>query len=75
MSDPCLLEGVDFYYDELGRFVFTSAYHLKRGYCCKSGCRHCPFGFSVNNGVKSALPDPDINPDTNPDTNNDESGQ
>ncbi|HYG02299.1 MAG TPA: DUF5522 domain-containing protein [Chryseosolibacter sp.] len=19
---------------------------LKRGYCCKSGCRHCPYGFS-----------------------------
>ncbi|MGA1776952.1 MAG: DUF5522 domain-containing protein, partial [Flavobacteriaceae bacterium] len=20
-------------------------YHLKRGYCCKSNCRHCPFGY------------------------------
>jgi hypothetical protein len=18
---------------------------LKRGYCCKSGCRHCPYGY------------------------------
>jgi hypothetical protein len=18
---------------------------FKRGYCCKSGCRHCPYGF------------------------------
>ncbi|MCU0471145.1 MAG: DUF5522 domain-containing protein [Arcicella sp.] len=26
--------------------VFTEAYHLKRGYCCKNGCRHCPYGFS-----------------------------
>jgi len=25
--------------------VFTEAYHLKRGYCCKNGCRHCPYGF------------------------------
>ena len=26
-----------------GRYlVFTAAYHLKRGYCCNSGCRHCP---------------------------------
>ncbi len=25
--------------------VFTEAFHLKRGYCCKSGCRHCPYGF------------------------------
>ena len=26
-----------------GLIVFTAAYHLKRGYCCGSGCRHCPF--------------------------------
>lgn len=29
---------------EEGLLVFTAAYHLKRGYCCGSGCRHCPFG-------------------------------
>ena len=29
--------------------VFTEAYHLKRGYCCQSGCRHCPYGFGKNN--------------------------
>jgi hypothetical protein len=33
------------YYWENGLMVFTEAYHLKRGYCCKSGCRHCPYGF------------------------------
>ena len=32
----------DFYY-EGPYLVFTSAYHLKRGYCCNSGCRHCPY--------------------------------
>lgn len=33
----------DFYLD--GPYVvFTAAYHLKRGYCCGSGCRHCPYG-------------------------------
>jgi hypothetical protein len=32
----------DFYFEgEL--IVFTAQYHLKRGYCCKSGCRHCPY--------------------------------
>ena len=31
------------WYLENGRLVFTSAYHLKRGYCCGSGCRHCPY--------------------------------
>ncbi|MGW8121082.1 MULTISPECIES: DUF5522 domain-containing protein [Roseivirga] len=25
--------------------VFTAKYHLKRGYCCKNGCRHCPYGY------------------------------
>lgn len=29
--------------------VFTAAYHLKRGYCCKSGCLHCPYGFHKSN--------------------------
>ncbi|MEM6698445.1 MAG: DUF5522 domain-containing protein [Bacteroidota bacterium] len=28
---------------EKGRWVFTAAYHLKRGYCCGNGCRHCPY--------------------------------
>jgi hypothetical protein len=39
---PALTAG-DFYLDVEGRTVFTAAYHLKRGYCCDSGCRHCPF--------------------------------
>ena len=36
-------EARDYYTDELGRVVFTEAYHLRRGYCCDQGCRHCPF--------------------------------
>jgi hypothetical protein len=32
----------DFYY-EGPYLVFTAEYHLKRGYCCNSGCRHCPY--------------------------------
>jgi Family of unknown function (DUF5522) len=39
-----LQEGEDFYYEN-GFMVFMEAYHLKRGYCCQSGCRHCPYGF------------------------------
>lgn len=27
-----------------GYQVFTRIAHLERGYCCKSGCRHCPYG-------------------------------
>lgn len=37
-----LIEGEDFYWD--GPFVvFTAAYHLRKGVCCGSGCRHCPY--------------------------------
>jgi hypothetical protein len=45
MSDTTeeLHEGEDFYM-EAGCLVFTAAYHRKRGYCCGSGCRHCPNG-------------------------------
>lgn len=39
---PAPLQPEDFYYEN-GLIVFTAAYHLKRGYCCNSGCRHCPF--------------------------------
>jgi hypothetical protein len=35
----------DFYILPDGRLVFTAKYHLKRGYCCGSGCMHCPFDF------------------------------
>lgn len=34
----------DFYFDpETGFVVFTAAYHRRRGFCCGSGCRHCPW--------------------------------
>ncbi|MBX2969865.1 MAG: hypothetical protein KF803_10885 [Cyclobacteriaceae bacterium] len=36
------------YYLENGKVVFTASFHLKRGYCCQSGCRHCPYKESVN---------------------------
>lgn len=39
-----LIEGVDYTIDPVtGYLVFTREYHLKRGYCCNSGCRHCPY--------------------------------
>jgi hypothetical protein len=39
------LEPEDYYF-EGPNMVFTEAYHLKRGSCCGSGCRHCPYGFA-----------------------------
>jgi hypothetical protein len=40
-TEPVLTQ--EDYYLENGLMVFTAAYHLKRGYCCGSGCRHCPY--------------------------------
>jgi len=41
-SDNQLIKDVDFYMEN-GYCVFTETFHKKRGYCCGSGCRHCPF--------------------------------
>ena len=39
-----LKEGEDFYFDEkTGYKIFTEKFLKKRGYCCGSGCRHCPY--------------------------------
>ncbi|UJH92294.1 DUF5522 domain-containing protein [Antarcticibacterium sp. 1MA-6-2] len=39
------LEEGDYYLTPEGFRCFTAKYLLKRGYCCKSGCRHCPYGY------------------------------
>jgi hypothetical protein len=33
------------FYFEGNNLVFSYHYHLKRGYCCRSKCRHCPYGY------------------------------
>jgi hypothetical protein len=44
-----LIEGEDFYFED-NFMVFTEKYHLKRGNCCKSGCRHCPWKYGEKHG-------------------------
>ena len=51
-----LIEGQDFYY-EGPYMVFTAKFLRDRGYCCESGCRHCPYGFK-----QPAEPEPEGNP-------------
>ena len=46
LAQTDLREGEDFYFEGTC-VVFTEAYHLKRGTCCQSGCRHCPFRESI----------------------------
>lgn len=41
-----------YFYIENGLMIFTAAFHLKRGYCCKSGCRHCPYGYRKEDNGK-----------------------
>lgn len=38
-----LQDGIDYYLDKHGNMVMTKKYHLERGYCCNSGCLHCPW--------------------------------
>ena len=40
-----LKEGEDFYYNEDGYIVLTEKFHLKKGFCCGNGCKHCPYNF------------------------------
>ena len=47
------LEEGDFYWTKDGYRVFTAQYLLKRGYCCESGCRHCPYGFNDKKDKKT----------------------
>jgi len=44
-SKKTKLKPEEYYLSPEGYIIFTEAYHLKRGYCCKSGCKHCPYGY------------------------------
>jgi hypothetical protein len=45
------LDPEDYYKTEEGYIIFTEKYHLKRGHCCKSGCKHCPYGYDKKTGA------------------------
>lgn len=47
-------EGIDYYLNEDGLMVFTAAFHLKRGKCCKNKCKHCPWNYGKNNGQSAS---------------------
>ena len=55
-AQPPPLDPEDYYF-EGPLMVFTAAYHRKRGACCGSGCRHCPYGNSP--AATAAFPQPD----------------
>jgi hypothetical protein len=54
-ATPPALEPEDFY-SEGPNLVFTAAYHRKRGFCCGSGCRHCPYGEAETSSYSTPPP-------------------
>jgi hypothetical protein len=52
MKEIIPIEEGDFYWAENGFRVFTEQYHLKRGYCCESGCKHCPYGYDIKTNMQ-----------------------
>lgn len=49
-SSKSNLDPDDFYVSSEGFIIFTAKYLLKRGYCCKNGCKHCPYGYDIKSG-------------------------
>ena len=49
-SKKSQLDPEDFYLSPEGYIVFTEKYLLKRGYCCKNACKHCPYGYDKKTG-------------------------
>lgn len=47
-------EQIDYYFNEDGLMVFTAAYHLKRGYCCKNKCLNCPWNYGKVNSQNAS---------------------
>lgn len=47
MVSEKLTAGEDYYFNEQGLIVLTEKYHLKKGYCCGNGCRHCPYQYQA----------------------------
>ena len=42
--DEALGAGEDTYVDPIsGLMVLTAGFLARRGFCCESGCRHCPY--------------------------------
>lgn len=42
MKQKKLRKRIDFVYEN-GFVVLTRSYLLKRGFCCKNGCKNCPY--------------------------------
>lgn len=50
MAKKKLIEDEDFYM-EGEKTVLTAEYHIKRGFCCGSGCKECPYDPEYQRGT------------------------
>lgn len=66
-------EGVDYYINDKGLYIFTESYLLKRGYCCKTGCLHCPFGFKKSIKIPNVVRNDENTSSTPTDSNQEQS--
>jgi hypothetical protein len=41
----------DYHINENGKVVFSRGYHLRRSFCCGSGCVNCPYEPKHTKGV------------------------
>ncbi|TAE29135.1 MAG: hypothetical protein EAZ92_06960 [Candidatus Kapaibacterium sp.] len=44
-AEACMRGDTHYRDPATGYIVFTRLKHEMRGYCCKSGCRHCAYGY------------------------------
>ena len=42
------MQNPDYYINDEGNLVFTSAFLLKRGHCCNNNCTNCPYPMKEN---------------------------
>jgi len=45
-----LQEGLHFEMEGLN-LVFTEAYHMMRGHCCRSSCKNCVYGLGAHQAI------------------------
>jgi hypothetical protein len=51
--DEAVAKGMPYYKDPItGNYVITEPTHKARGFCCGSGCRHCPYNHENVPGNK-----------------------
>ena len=44
-KEACAKKEKNYIDPKTGLKVLTEYYLLKRGFCCSTGCRHCPYGY------------------------------